>query len=230
MLSQYKFLFLWALEMIQIKTVLCKIPHTCVIAVQIHMKMLCMLVRVLYCTTSSTALPNCDFSRCAITRGKEPVSLRILHMLWNGLWCGSLWPGYPLVFCCSSHTTSMAEMYTKITLTCAPFVYVKDISNHTSMQPTQPQTYICMENWLVTVFLTTPVLIFILVLNWLRVVSLPPLPKWSLKHAPDICPNQCRKLCILTVLHFVQRTKISFLYLLKFSHCQQTKVAFLKNL
>ena len=153
-----------------------KIPHTCVSAVQILMKMLCMLVHVLYCTASRTVLPDCDFPDCAIIHGKEPVSLRILHMLWNGLWCGSLWPGYPLVFYCSRHTTSMAEVYTKITLTCAPFMYVKDISNHTSMQPTQPQTYIFMENWPVTVLLTTPALIFILVLNWLWVVSFHPSP------------------------------------------------------
>jgi len=45
LLSQYKFLFLWALEMIQMKTLLCKIPHTWVSAVQILMKMLCTLVQ-----------------------------------------------------------------------------------------------------------------------------------------------------------------------------------------
>lgn len=106
-------------------------------------------------------------------------------------------------------------------------IYVcKDILNHTSMQAAQPQTYICMENWLVTALLTTPALTFMLVLNWLWVVSNFHCLKWSLKHAPDICPNQCRKLCILIVRHFVQRTKISFLYLLKLIHVQQTKVAF----
>jgi len=117
----------------------------------------------------------------------------------------------------------MADMYTKITVMRAPFMYVKDISNCTSMQATQPQTYICMQNWLVTVLLTTPALIFILILNWLWVVSifLGGL-KWSLKLAPDICPNQCRKLCILMVLHFVRRMKILYLYLLKFIHFQQT--------
>ena len=63
------------------KTLLCKIPHTCVSAVQIVMKMLCALVRVLHCTASRTVHPNCDFPHCAITHGKEPVSLRILHVL-----------------------------------------------------------------------------------------------------------------------------------------------------
>ena len=132
-------------------------------------------------TCTWTSLHSFQNSTCklwfsTLCNGKGPVSHRSLHMLWNVLWCGSLWPEYPYVFCCSSHTISMAEMYTKVTLTCAPFMYVKDILNNTSMQETQPQTYICMENWPVTVLLTTPAHILILVLNWLWIVSFPPPP------------------------------------------------------
>jgi len=54
MLFQYKFLFLCVLEVIQIKTLLCKIPHTCVSAVKILMQMLCTLVHVLHCAASRT--------------------------------------------------------------------------------------------------------------------------------------------------------------------------------
>jgi hypothetical protein len=121
MLSQY-ILFLCPLEVIQIKILLCKISHTCIIAVQFLMKILCTPV---HCTAFRTVHLNCDFPHCTTTHGKEPVSLRSLDMLWNVLWCGSLWPGYSLVFCCGSHTICIAEIYSKVTLTCAPFMHVK---------------------------------------------------------------------------------------------------------
>jgi hypothetical protein len=83
----------------------------------------------------------------------------------------SLWPGYPIVFCCSSHTISMAEMYTNITLTCAPFMYVKDISNHTfHASNTTTELYLHGEMTSHSFAYYTSTYLYN-VLNWLWVVS-----------------------------------------------------------